>query len=159
MFGTSCLTYTTPSLQGIFDGTLLLAYTAPLIAHAFIAYQPIGWRGAYWYIFSWHVVFAVFLFFCYHPPDFDMKHRHDGKTKRQLLGELDYPGLFLFSASAILILVGVNSGGRQYPWSSPTVIAPLVIGAACILALAWWETREGLKYPLLPPKLFKNVRG
>ena len=144
---------------GIFDTSLLPAYMSPLISYALIAHQSISWRGAYWYMFSWHTAMAILLFCCYYPPDFEMKHRRDGKSKRELLKELDYVGLFLFVCSAVLILVGVNFGGRKFPWKSAEVIAPIILGFACAVSLGFWETRPSLKYPLLPPKLFRNVRG
>ncbi|EHL01082.1 putative HC-toxin efflux carrier TOXA [Glarea lozoyensis 74030] len=145
--------------EGIFDCSLIIANFSPLISYAFIANVSITWRGAYWYMFSLHSCFFILLFFCYNPPDFSMKHRHDGKTKLELLGELDYVGVFLFTAAATLLLVGINFGGRQYEWKSPAVIAPIVVGFACAVALGFWETKMDLKYPLLPPKLFKKVRG
>ncbi|KAB5513242.1 fungal trichothecene efflux pump [Coniochaeta sp. 2T2.1] len=145
---------------GIFDASLLLAYFSPLISYAFIAYVSISWRASYWYMFSFHTLMAVLLFFCYHPPDFKMKHRTDGKSKMQLLGELDYVGLFLFATANTLMLLGINfGGGGKFPWKSATVIAPIVVGFMCAVVLGFWETRPGLKYPLLPPKLFKEVRG
>lgn len=130
----------------------------PVISYAFIAYQSISWRGAYWLMFSWHSAMAIVLFFFYYPPDFYQKHRTDGKTKRQLLKEMDYIGILLFTAAGTLFLVGVNFGGRQYAWSSPNVIAPMVVGVVCYLVLAFHETRSSLEYPLLPPRLFRKVR-
>ena len=110
-------------------------------------------------MFSFHTAMAVLLFFCYKPPDFHMKHRYDGKTKRQLLSELDYVGLVFFAGASTLILLGINFGGRKYPWNHPAVIAPIVIGFCSAVALGFWEARPSLKYPLLPPKLFKKIRG
>ncbi|KAG9231277.1 fungal trichothecene efflux pump [Amylocarpus encephaloides] len=144
---------------GAFDVTLLIAAFTPLISYAFIAHSAITWRAAYWYMTALHIFFLVILFFFYNPPDFGMKHRHDGKTKLQLLAELDYVGVFLFATSSTLFLVGINFGGRQFPWKSTAVIAPIVIGLFCAVLLGFWETKMHLKYPLLPPKLFKNVRG
>lgn len=40
---------------GSLDISLALAFASPVISYAFIAYQDIGWRGAYWFMFSWHV--------------------------------------------------------------------------------------------------------
>lgn len=144
---------------GIFDGTLIFAYMSPIISYAFIANYSLSWRAAYWYMFSFHVLMATLLFFCYKPPDFGMKHRDDGKTKRQLLMELDYVGVLLFASASTLILLGVNFGGRKYPWDSAAVIAPVVVGFTCAVALGYWETMSFLKYPMLPPKLFKKIRG
>lgn len=109
-------------------------------------------------MFSWHSAALTFLFFFYHPPDFDMKHRIDGKTKLQLLGELDYVGIFLFVAGGVLFLVGVNFGG-QHAWTDAATIAPIVIGLCCYIALGFWETYADLKHPLLLPRLFKRVRA
>ncbi|KAB5559616.1 fungal trichothecene efflux pump [Coniochaeta sp. 2T2.1] len=143
---------------GGLDVSLALAFSSPLVAYAFIAYQPIGWRGAYWYLFSYHCFAFVLLFLFYNPPDFKMKHRTDGKTKMQLLGQLDYVGVFLFLAGGVLFLLGVNFGGRKFPWSHPGTIAPIVVGLCCFIAVGFWCTYADLKYPLFPPKLFRRVR-
>lgn len=141
------------------DISLAIAFVSPVIAYCFIAYQDIGWRGAYWYMFSWHTAAFIFLVAFYHPPDFHMKHRADGKTKLQLLAELDYVGIFLFTAGGVLFLVGINFGGRQYEWTNAAVIAPIVLGLMSYIVLGFWEVYADLKYPLLPPKLFKKVRA
>jgi hypothetical protein len=57
-----------------------------------------------------------------------------------------------------LIFAGVNWGGRTYAWSSPAVIAAIVIGISCGIVLGFWEAYADLKYPLLPPKMFKKFR-
>ncbi|KAB5585205.1 fungal trichothecene efflux pump [Coniochaeta sp. 2T2.1] len=143
---------------GGLDVSLAIAFSSPLVAYAFIAYQPIGWRGAYWYLFSFHCFAFILLFLFYNPPDFKMKHRADGKTKMQLLGQLDYVGVFLFLAGGVLFLLGVNFGGRKFPWSHPGTIAPIVVGLCCFIAVGFWCTYADLKYPLFPPKLFRRVR-
>ena len=73
--------------------------------------------------------------------------------------EMDFVGLFMFIASCSLLLVGINFGGRQYPWKSATTIAPIVVGVLAFVALFIWEFKAPLKYPLLPPKLLKDFRG
>jgi hypothetical protein len=67
-----------------------------------------------------------------------MKHRRDGKTKLQLLGELDYVGVFLFTSATSIFLVGVNSGGRPYPWTSAKVLAPIIVGGCLAIILGFW---------------------
>lgn len=143
---------------GGLDVSLALAFSSPLVAYAFIAYQPIGWRGAYWYLFSFHMFAFILLFLFYKPPDFKTKHRADGLTKLQLLAQLDYVGVFLFLAGGVLFLLGVNFGGRTYPWNSAGAIAPIVVGLCCFIAVGFWEAYADLKFPLFPPKLFKKIR-
>jgi MFS family permease len=144
---------------GSLDVSLAIAFSSPVVAYAFIAYQPIGWRGAYWYLFAFHSAAFLMLFFFYNPPNFEMKHRTDGKTKWQLLGELDYVGVFLFTAGGVLFLMGINFGGRTYPWMSAGTIVPIVVGLLCFIAVGLWDVyNTNLKYPLFPPKLFRRVR-
>ncbi|ETS79622.1 hypothetical protein PFICI_09475 [Pestalotiopsis fici W106-1] len=143
---------------GSLDISLALAFSSPVISYAFIAYQGIGWRGAYWYMFSWHLFGFLMLVIFYHPPTFDNKHGREGKTRLQLLMELDYVGLLLFVVANVLFLLGVNWGGRAYAWTSAAVITPIAIGVVCAVILSFWEAYANLKYPLLPPKMFKKVR-
>jgi hypothetical protein len=107
---------------------------------------------------GFHAFFGIFLACTYFPPTFNTKHKDDGKTKLELLKELDYVGLALFTAGCVLFLVGINWGGRQYEWDSPNVIATMVVGIVCLIALGFWEAYADLKYPLMPPRLFKRWR-
>lgn len=143
---------------GGLDISLAIAFTSPVISYAFIAYQDIGWRGAYWYMFSFHCFAFILLFFFYNPPDFEMKHRHDGKTKWQLVKQMDWVGVFLFLSGGALFLIGVNFGGRTYPWTHPGTLAPIIVGGCCFIAVGFWCAYADLAYPLFPPKLFKRVR-
>lgn len=143
---------------GGLDISLAIAFSSPVISYAFIAYQDIGWRGAYWYLFSFHVAAFVLLFFFYNPPDFEMKHREDGKTKWQLVKQMDWVGVFLFLTGGALFLIGVNFGGRTYPWTHPGTLAPIIIGGCCFIAVGLWCSYAKLEYPLFPPKLFRRVR-
>ncbi|KAL2759931.1 hypothetical protein ACRALDRAFT_2050377 [Sodiomyces alcalophilus JCM 7366] len=143
---------------GGLDISLAIAFSSPVISYAFIAYQDIGWRGAYWYLFSFHCFAFVMLFFFYNPPDFSMKHGEDGKTKWELVKQMDWVGVFLFLSGGALFLVGVNFGGRTYPWTHPGTLAPIIVGGCCFIAVGLWCAYAPLKYPLFPPKLFRKVR-
>ncbi|CAK7210074.1 hypothetical protein SCUCBS95973_000669 [Sporothrix curviconia] len=144
---------------GGLDVSLALAFTSPVVAYAIAGYYPsVGWRGAYWYLFSFHMFAFIMLVLFYQPPDYETKHRADGKTRWQLLGELDYVGVLLFLAGGVLFLLGINFGGRTYPWKSAGTIAPIVVGVLCFVAVGFWCAYANLKYPLFPPKLFKRVR-
>lgn len=84
-------------------------------------------------------VAIILLFFCYHPPNFELLHEH--KSKREQLKELDYPGMFLWTAGLVIFLMGISWVGltpsrenrRAYkhrevaytPGSLPPLSAPL----------------------------------
>jgi hypothetical protein len=108
---------------------------------------------------AFHAFGLASLWFFYKPPTFETKHKQDRLSKWKLVGELDYIGLLLFISGCTLFLVGLNFGGRQYEWKSATVIAPIVVGFALLVALFVWDFNANLKQPLLPPKLFKQWRG
>ncbi|KAG9249765.1 fungal trichothecene efflux pump [Emericellopsis atlantica] len=143
---------------GGLDVSLAIAFSSPVISYAFIAYQDIGWRGAYWYLFSFHCMAFILLFLFYTPPDFETKHRADGKTKWQLVKQMDWVGVLLFLSGGALFLIGVNFGGRTYPWTHPGTLAPIIIGGCCFIAVGFWCSYAKLEYPLFPPKLFRKVR-
>lgn len=143
---------------GGFDISGIISFCGPLITLAFIGYTEIGWRGAYWFIVAWEGFFFFLLFAYYRPPSFETKHRRDGKGKMELFKEMDFVGIALFVIGCILLLLGINWGGRDYAWKSPAVISTLVLSFVVLIALGFWETYADLAYPLLPPKLFKKVR-
>ncbi|KAL4919159.1 fungal trichothecene efflux pump [Aspergillus aurantiobrunneus] len=132
------------------------AMLSPMIGYAFITYAELGWRVCYWWMFAFESLTAIALFIFYRPPSFRTKHHDDGKTKRQLLAALDYVGLLLFLAGCILLLLGLNWGGRDFPWRSAGVIAPIVLSAVLFVLLGFWEVYGNLEYPILPPRLFRN---
>lgn len=135
-----------------------LSSFSPLIGYAFITYTSIGWRACYYWCFAWEILTMILLFIFYHPPSFTTKHSEDHKTRLQLLRQLDYFGLALFTAATTLLLLGLNWGGGQYAWSSAAVIAPIVVAGVLYVALAFWEVYMPLQYPILPPKLFRRWR-
>lgn len=113
-----------------------------------------GWRWCF-YINIIDVGLAIiFLTIFYHPPTFDLLHER--KTKRQLLKELDYLGIFLWTAGLTIFLMGVSWGGKQYPWKSAATTSTIVIGIALLIALFVWEAYANLKYPAIPVKFFRN---
>ncbi|EXJ68957.1 uncharacterized protein A1O5_07889 [Cladophialophora psammophila CBS 110553] len=143
---------------GLYGTSGIFCLMSPLITYAFIAHASIGWRGAYWFMCAIHGCAGIFLFCFYHPPTFETKHKEGRVSRWKLVAEMDYIGLFLFIAGCTLFLVGLNFGGRQYPWMSSAVIGPIVVGFMLLVLLFVWDFNANLKYPLLPPKLFRQWR-
>ncbi|KAK0388942.1 hypothetical protein NLU13_2519 [Sarocladium strictum] len=130
-----------------------IAAFGPMIARKFIE-TGMGWRWCF-YINIIDVGLAiVFLFFFYHPPTFELLHER--KSKKQLLKELDYVGIFLWTAGLTLFLMGVSWGGKMYPWKSAATISAIVIGVVLLVVLFVWEAYADLKYPAIPVKFFAN---
>ncbi|KAF7564013.1 hypothetical protein G7046_g157 [Stylonectria norvegica] len=131
---------------------------SPLLGYVFIAYTKPGWRACYWWCFAWEVVTLIMLFFFYHPPTFETKHQEDHKSKWQLIKEIDYVGLILFTGGCLLLLLALNWGNGIHPWDSAWIIGPIVVSFVCFISLGFWEVLMPLPYPMLPPHLFKEWR-
>jgi hypothetical protein len=81
---------------------------------------------------------------------------HEHKSKKDQMKELDYVGIFFWTAGLVLFLMGISWGGGLYPWKSAAVICTIVIGASCLIAFGCWEAFANQKYPLMPMKFFRN---
>jgi EmrB/QacA subfamily drug resistance transporter len=66
---------------------------------------------------------------------------------------LDIPGVVLASLGLFGIVLGLVRGDA-HGWTSLTVLPPMVIGAALVIAFAIWETRAA--EPMLPLGLFRS---
>ncbi|KAH6670783.1 fungal trichothecene efflux pump [Halenospora varia] len=142
---------------GLLDMSQIIGGSTPLVAWALYK-RTHTWRSAYYYMLAYEVVTVIFVFFFYHPPSFETKHRNDGKSKMDILKKLDYIGLALFVAGCCLFIVGLSWGGSVHPWKSAPTIAPIVVGFALLVTLGFYEAYANIEYPILPPRLFKRVR-
>ena len=66
---------------------------------------------------------------------------------------LDLPGLALASGGLLGLVWGLVHGNSD-GWSSPQIVASLVLGAALLAAFVAWEARA--KEPMLPLRFFKD---
>jgi hypothetical protein len=98
------------------------------------------------------ISFLILAFF-YFPP----KHPR-GIPWNQAIRDLDYVGMVSFTAAAAMILSGIVYV-QLIPANSPTVIALLVVGFACLVFFGLWETFAKLKEPLAPTRLFTANKG
>lgn len=96
------------------------------------------------------LLYTVFYF----PPRFDQKHGKDSVLS--WLKNFDWGGLILYTAGLVLFILGLSSGGSLYPWKDARVIAPLVVGFLCLVALFVYESYVDLKEPLIPIHFFKH---
>lgn len=75
----------------------------------------------------------------YHPPDFYELHNRR-RTKWQEVQELDYIGIFLYTAGLLIFLMGLSWGGVLYPWNSANVIVTLIIGFIVLVVFILYGT-------------------
>lgn len=131
----------------------VLALFGPLMARALT--DRATWR---WIFILGDIVAVVAIagtVIFYRPP----RRIFQDRTKRQVLYELDYMGIFLYTAGVTLFLLGLGWAGTLHPWKSASVIAPLVIGGILfICTFAWSFTRGPNTRPLFPYRLFKKFR-
>jgi MFS family permease len=95
-----------------------------------------SWRYCGIIICIWNGLGLIITACFYFPPP---RPNSAGKSRAQVLREIDYIGGFLSIVGMVLFMAGLQWGGYQYPWSSAHVLAPLIIGAAFIIAFIVWE--------------------
>lgn len=68
---------------------------------------------------------------------------------------IDWTGTFLIIGGTLMFLFGLEFGGVNYPWASPTVICLIVFGVLT-WALAMFLEWKVAKFPIIPPRLFNE---
>ena len=67
---------------------------------------------------------------------------------------VDYLGVILLSAATTCLILLTDWGGKQYAWTSPTIIGLAVVVVAAVIAFIAVEKRA--EQPIIPLTLFKN---
>jgi MFS family permease len=129
--------YRGPIVTIVFLSSLPFAVFGPVIARSLIDNTARGWRWSYYIGIILGGITGVLYQVFYHPPTYDQLHVH-GKTKWQMVKELDFIGIFLFIAGCVLFLVGLSWGGVSYPWTSAPTLCTLLIGIATLAAFAFY---------------------
>ena len=127
----------------LFLTTVPFAAFGAVIARLFVQYTSLTWRWTYYLNLITQVIAVILFYLCYHPPSY--AQLHVGKSMRKQLAELDYGGIVLFVGGLVSLVLGLSWGGGLYPWSSASVIAPLVVGFVTLVAFAIY----GRLYPFI----------
>ncbi|KAK4936010.1 hypothetical protein LTR10_023057 [Elasticomyces elasticus] len=142
------------ALSFIFLSGVPFAGFGPYISRLFIANTKAGFRWDYYVSIIVNGLALMLFVICYHPPKFDALHRH--RTRWQEIKDMDFMGIFLFTAGLLLLLMGLSWGGSLYPWKSAHVISTIIVGFVLCVLFVLWECYAGLRRPLLPMHLFKS---
>ncbi|CAI7577802.1 unnamed protein product [Penicillium glandicola] len=68
---------------------------------------------------------------------------------------IDWTGTFLIVGGTLMFLFGLEFGGVNYSWASPTVLCLIIFGVLT-LALAMFLEWKVAKFPIIPPRLFNE---
>jgi MFS family permease len=150
-FGTPIGTYSPPYFEDRYDPDFDFA--------AYAILDHLNWRWCFWVCLICHTLAFVLSIMFYFPPTFSQKHVRDHVTKWKQFREFDRIGLTLFVVGLILLLVGLNFGGTDYPWKSAPTIATITVGGITLVVFGLYEAVVPLKAQLIPPALGKDVRG
>lgn len=113
-----------------------------------------SWRWIGLVLAIWNILTLVILAMFYHPPP---RVNALGLSFKQKVARIDCLGGFLLILGLLLVLIGINSGGKEHAWSSSFVISFLVLGILLLISFILWET-FGAKYPLFPRRIIQAPR-
>ncbi|KXH61696.1 major facilitator superfamily transporter [Colletotrichum salicis] len=132
--------------QGVLGAVLALANgVGPFVGGAVV--QESTWRWVFWMVPIISAPAAVTILLC-----LPLKHRPGNYGEK--VKKIDYGGIALNMASTLLLLVPLSGGGVTYPWSSPVVIAGVVVGAVLTVLFVLYEWKLA-KLPIMPLRLYQ----
>ncbi|OAQ64857.1 MFS multidrug transporter [Pochonia chlamydosporia 170] len=76
------------------------------------------------------------------------------QSDKSYLARIDFPGVFLTSSFLVLLLLGLNSGGNQVPWTHPLPLTTIPLSVVAFVGFLWWESRA--RQPIIPVRLLMN---
>ncbi|KAH6647806.1 putative major facilitator superfamily transporter [Truncatella angustata] len=139
------------SKRGLYVGALIFTivpFCPSVLWGQLIAYYS-TWRYVGLFCALWALVGLVLTAVFYFPPP---RVNSEGLSRREMLKRVDYVGGFTSISGMVLFMCGMQWGGYQYKWTSAHVLAPLIIGAALLVAFVIWEAKFA-PYPMFPRRL------
>lgn len=113
-----------------------------------------GWRWAFLIQVPFIVVSAVLVYVLV-----DIPVRNPYKSLRSALGRVDFLGALLLVVTVTTLLLGLNTGGNQLPWTHPLVIAALVVSALSFCLFIYVESNPNIvPEPIIPVVLIGRTR-
>ncbi|KAF1362295.1 efflux pump protein [Lizonia empirigonia] len=130
-----------PMYTGIYLGISQVGIVCgPLLGGALTQYTT--WRWCFYINLPVGAVTGVLLLFL-KVPELTAKPRFTLSLVRKTIPELDLIGFVLFAPAAIMTLLALHYGGRDYAWSSSVVIGLFCGAGVTAIAFVVWERRMG----------------
>jgi EmrB/QacA subfamily drug resistance transporter len=128
--------------MGIMGGVFAVSSVAgPLLGGWFT--EDIGWRWTFWINLPLGALALAATIFLLHLPV--------GSTKNP---KLDFAGMALLSTATASLVLVATWGGHTYAWTSPTIIALMVL--TLVAGLAFVRTEARADEPIIPLHLFRE---
>lgn len=113
------------------------------------------WRYCGALIAIWNFLTVALIVVFYNPPP---RPNLANTSRMQMLKKIEFAGGILMSAGLVVFLVGVNTGGQAYPWSSSRVIALLTVGGVLVISFLLYEAFLA-PHPMFPKRLLRHLRA
>lgn len=73
------------------------------------------------------------------------------QSDKSALSRIDFTGAFLTVSFLVILLLGLNAGGNQVPWTHPLILTTLPLSFVLLIGFIVWESRS--KLPIIPVRL------
>ncbi|KAL2839624.1 major facilitator superfamily domain-containing protein [Aspergillus pseudoustus] len=110
-------------------------------------HDTLGWRWAFLIQVPFVVVSTILVVFTVHIPP--------KESKKNKLKRVDFLGSITLVIALVLLLLGLNTGGNQVPWTHPLILTTLPLSAVVLGIFIFIEANYAPE-PIIPVRLLLN---
>ncbi|THG93354.1 hypothetical protein EW026_g7860 [Hermanssonia centrifuga] len=137
--------------RGLYNGMIGMTWSCaasigPLVGGALA--QGGNWRWLFYLNLPVAGLASVLVLMC-------LKLRTPPGTLHEKLGRMDWIGNAIIMSSSSACVIALTWGGVKYPWTSPHILVPLILGLLGMCFFVFYEAQFA-KEPLLPISLLSN---